>query len=75
MFLLRSDPLVPESPFFMVEVIDSSSGVAKMCAHTNQTGSRNLLLKIGKSDYLVSLILAKVRGSTDIDEEALPQAK
>jgi hypothetical protein len=35
----------------MVEVIDSSSGVAKMCAHTNQTGSRNLLLKIGKSDY------------------------
>jgi hypothetical protein len=44
-----------------------------ICPHTNQTGSRKLLLE--KMDYLVSSIPTAVRGTTSVDEEALPPVK
>jgi hypothetical protein len=72
--LLRSDPLVPLPPFFMVEVVDSLAELSKICSHTNRIRSRKLLLET-KLDPLVSSIPATSRGVDGVDEETLPLAK
>jgi hypothetical protein len=53
LFLLRSDPLVPGSAFFMVEVVDSPIESPKIYWHMNLTRSQKLLLETGKPDYPV----------------------
>jgi hypothetical protein len=56
LLLSRSDPLRPESPPFMLdvlEVIDSPAESSKMCCHTNQTETRSPFSKLQKSDGLV----------------------
>jgi hypothetical protein len=38
LFLLRSEPLVSRSPFFMVEVVDSPAESPKYLAHKSKRG-------------------------------------
>jgi hypothetical protein len=52
--LLRSDPLWLEVPPFLLdvfEVVESPSGVAKICCHMNRIGAGSSYSKQEKQDY------------------------
>jgi hypothetical protein len=79
LLLLRSDPLVPVSPFFIVEVINSKQSHQNMLAHKSNKepeapaqNRRNRYVRFHKPDPPVLSILATVRGAAGINEEALP---
>jgi hypothetical protein len=83
--LSRLDPLWPEFPSFILdvlEVVDSPTESPKICCHTNQTGAgsscsiwENQTVRFGKSDGLILLISTAVRALSTLNEEATPPAK
>jgi hypothetical protein len=80
-FLSRSDPVVPELPFFMLDmckVVDSPvespkcvDTRIKQVLKTPAQNRKNRILRFGKLEGPVLSILTAVRGTTRINERLL----